>query len=227
MFAEAIRVQEGGSVATALFDTSVVALTPQFTGFQDWPSLGVDAQIVASVQDPAWFVVVPLCELLDPVEEEAIRRRLGPDPLGNGARSKNLTEFANNLSRRKIPIGAALLDQRAIAGIGNIYRAETLFRTGIDPHVPAGQLLGDAVEKLWSECAALLRRGEKAGRIITVDLADVGAQRRRDLSREERVYVYKRHGEPCRRCETPIALTEMANRSLWWCPTCQPSGSGS
>ncbi len=168
-----------------------------------------------------------ICELVDPIEADAIRHRLGPDPLGNGPRGRNLVEFATNLSRRRVPIGAALLDQRVISGIGNIYRAEALFRTGIDPHVSAGRLTQEAIEKLWAECASLLKRGEKAGRIITVDLADVGARRRSDLRREERLYVYKRQGEPCRRCGTPVAATEMANRTLWWCPTCQPSGFGS
>ncbi|MGB5732712.1 MAG: zinc finger domain-containing protein, partial [Acidimicrobiia bacterium] len=65
------------------------------------------------------------------------------------------------------------------------------------------------------------------GRIITVDLADVGARRRSDLERTERLYVYKRTGEPCRRCGTPLSMTEMANRSIWWCSSCQPKGAGS
>jgi DNA-formamidopyrimidine glycosylase len=168
-----------------------------------------------------------VCELIDPVEEEAIRSRLGPDPLQDGSRRTKLHLFMTNLSRRRIPIGAALLDQRVIAGIGNVYRAEALFRTGIDPHVPANDLSDAAAAALWSESAALLKQGEKAGRIITVALADVGARRRSDLSREQRLYVYKRHGEPCRRCATPVAMTEMANRTIWWCPTCQPKGAGS
>jgi endonuclease-8 len=167
-----------------------------------------------------------VCELITPAEEEAIRARLGPDPLRNGSAGRKREQFSANLARRRIPIGAALLDQRIVAGIGNVYRAEALFRTGIDPHVPANELSADASGALWSEAARLLKAGEKAGRIITVDLADVDARRRSDLGRDERLYVYGRQGEPCRRCGTPVAITQMANRSLWWCPRCQPSGAG-
>jgi endonuclease-8 len=167
-----------------------------------------------------------ICELIDPEAEAMIRSRLGPDPLRNGPRAKELGEFQRNLARRKIPIGAALLDQSVVAGIGNVYRAEALFRTGFDPHLPSNALTPGAVARLWSESSSLLKQGEKAGRIITVDLADVGARRRRDLEADERLYVYGRTGEPCRRCRTPISVTDVANRRLWWCRACQPSGAG-
>jgi DNA-formamidopyrimidine glycosylase len=168
-----------------------------------------------------------VCELVDPAEEEVIRRRLGPDPLRAGSGAVKLAQFTANLSRRRIPIGAALLDQRVVAGLGNIYRAEALFRTGIDPKLPADQLSADAAALLWSESTTLLRQGRRDGRIITVDPADVDARRRSDLDRTERLYVYKRHGEPCRRCGTLISMTEMSNRGIWWCGSCQPKGAGS
>ncbi|NNC93855.1 MAG: Fpg/Nei family DNA glycosylase [Acidimicrobiia bacterium] len=168
-----------------------------------------------------------VCELISPAEEDEIRSRLGPDPLRNGSRAAKVAQFSANLSRRRIPIGAALLDQRVISGVGNVYRAEALFRTGIDPHLPANTLSTEAIEALWSESSRLLKQGEKAGRIITVDLADVGARSRRDLDRDERLYVYKRDGERCRRCGTAVSKTEMANRSMWWCQSCQPAGAGS
>ena len=168
-----------------------------------------------------------ICELIDPVEEESIHGRLGPDPLRAGPRGAKVAQFTENLSRRRIPIGAALIDQRVIAGLGNIYRAEALFRTGIDPRLPADELSADAAARLWSESTTLLRQGRRDGRIITVDLADVGARRRSDLDRSERLYVYKRAGEPCRRCGAPVSKTEMANRDIWWCSSCQAKGSGS
>lgn len=163
-----------------------------------------------------------ICELISPYEEDSIRSRLGPDPLANGSDSKKLEAFAANLARRRIPVGAALLDQKIIAGIGNVYRAEALFLTGIDPRTPANALGEEEVSRLWTMSADLLKAGERAGRIITVDPADVGARRTSDLSRHERLYVYKRQGEPCRRCGTPITMTDMANRKTWWCPSCQP-----
>ncbi|NNF88930.1 MAG: Fpg/Nei family DNA glycosylase [Acidimicrobiia bacterium] len=181
---------------------------------------------MSSVTATVYLAGPTICELIDPHQEEALRARLGPDPLRNGSRRAKLAAFQANLARRRIPIGAALLDQRVIAGIGNVYRAEVLFRAGIDPHLPAAALAPQAAERLWSESSRQLKQGEKAGRIITVDLGDVGARRRTDLARGERLYAYGRTGEPCRRCGTPISATEMANRTIWWCSSCQPAGAG-
>lgn len=194
----------------------------------DPPEPSENTRLAMAAPDATVYLAGPtICELIDPEEEEAIRGRLGPDPLRNGSQSAKLSDFASNLSRRTIPIGAALLDQKVISGVGNVYRAEALFRTGIDPHLPARTLTDEAVEQLWTETSRLLKQGEKAGRIITVDLADVGARRRSDLKRDERLYAYGRDGEPCRRCGTEIQRTEMANRRMWWCPSCQPEGAGS
>lgn len=191
------------------------------------PPPSPNTRLVMTGNDATVYLAGPtICELIDPPGEELIRSRLGPDPLRNGSPSEKVARFTDNLSRRRIPIGAALLDQRVIAGVGNIYRAEALFLTGIDPRVPANALSGEAAERLWQMSADLLRQGEKAGRIITVDPRDVGARRRRDLDRHQRLYVYKRNGEPCRRCGTVISTTEMSNRSIWWCSSCQPAGAG-
>jgi formamidopyrimidine-DNA glycosylase len=159
------------------------------------------------------------CSLIDPDEEDAIRARLGPDPLTAGA--AGATTFAANLGRRTIPIGAALLDQKVVAGIGNVYRAEVLFLTGIDPATPARDLEEEESAALYRILLTELRRGARAGRIVTVDPAEVGAASRRALRRDERLYVYKRDGLPCRRCGTEILRREMANRLIWACPRCQ------
>lgn len=160
-----------------------------------------------------------IVDLIAPDEREAIADRLGPDPLRRemGQRAR----FQQLLSRRTVPIGAALLDQKAVAGIGNVYRAELLFLTGIDPRVPAREVGPELVDRLWDETVRQLRLGEKSGRIITVDPTEVGARSRTDLRRGERLYVYKRDGEPCRRCGTEIRTLEMGGRSIWWCPECQ------
>ncbi len=159
-----------------------------------------------------------ICELITPEDEEELRARIGPDPLAD---SRGGRRFAGNLSRRRIPIGAALLDQRIVAGVGNVYRAEVLFKSGIDPHRPADRIDAEEASGLWSTIRTELRRGEEAGRIVTVRPIDVGVRRRVDIPREERLYVYKRDGQPCRRCGDIVRSEEMANRLIWWCPTCQ------
>ncbi|MBT8214737.1 MAG: Fpg/Nei family DNA glycosylase [Acidimicrobiia bacterium] len=161
------------------------------------------------------------CELIGPDEEVTIRERLGPDPLAAGVNGDGLAQLRHNLSRRRIPIGAALLNQSVVAGVGNVYRAEVLFLAGIHPATPANEVTPDEVRTIWELTRQQLRRGERAGRIVTVDPHEVGARSRRDLSRDERLYVYKRNGEPCRRCGVAITADDMANRTIWWCPSCQ------
>lgn len=161
-----------------------------------------------------------ICELLTPEDEESLRARIGPDPL---ASPRGGRRFAFNLSRCPIPIGSALLDQKIIAGLGNVYRAEVLFKCGIEPHRPADQIESDESARMWRILRSELRRGEQAGRIVTVRPADVGVRSRVDIPREERLYVYKRAGLPCRRCGDAVQSTKMPNRLIWWCPTCQPS----
>ncbi len=160
-----------------------------------------------------------IVELIDPASREAIEHRLGPDPLA--PRDDDAARFAERLSARSVPIGAALLDQKAIAGVGNVYRAELLFMVGIDPATPAKDLDAGQVERLWVATVERLRAGERSGRIVTVDPAEVGARSARDLRRDDRLYAYKRDGQPCRRCGSEIRTTELGGRSIWWCPRCQ------
>lgn len=159
-----------------------------------------------------------ICELVDPGEEEAIHARLGPDPLATPDAS---AEFVSALSGRRLSIAAALLDQSIVAGIGNVYRAELLFLCGIHPETPAGALGESLSSELWSLAARELREGERLGRIVTVDPSEQGAANRRALPRGKRLYVYKRGGQPCRRCETEIEALDVGQRRTWFCPSCQ------
>lgn len=160
-----------------------------------------------------------IVELIDREDEETIRSRIGPDPLA--PRPDDAERITAALTRRSIPIGAALLDQKLIAGIGNVYRAELLLLAGIDPRRPANELHPEEVERLWSLTVEQLRLGERSGKIITVDPAEVGLANRSQLKRSKRLYAYKRDGRPCRKCGTPITSTEMGGRNIWWCPSCQ------
>lgn len=187
-----------------------------------FPEPSPNARLLLSTDDHRMHLAGPTtCELLEPDEIEKVLDNLGPDPIV--APSDGADRFAEALSRRTVPIGRALLDQKAIAGLGNVYRSELLFMLGLNPFIPARDVERHLVDQLWKLSVDELRTGEKSGRIVTVDPADVDRRRRSDLKRGERLYAYKRQGEPCRRCGTPIASTEIDDRSIWWCPTCQPA----
>jgi endonuclease VIII len=159
------------------------------------------------------------CRIVDAEEERIIRARLGPDPIRDDADPE--AAWAR-LSKRRSTIGEALMDQKVMAGVGNVYRAEALFLHGIHPNRPANTVTRHEFDALWSTIVALLRRGVEDKRIITVDdreLADAGVERRR-LRSKEAVYVYKQHR--CRRCETEVDRYDLAGRWAYACPTCQP-----
>jgi endonuclease-8 len=159
------------------------------------------------------------CEVLpDPRGVKDIVAGLGPDPLrrnpDRGARA------FERIHRSKVAVGAQLMDQARIAGIGNVYRAEILFRHRISPFRPGTGLTPEDWTELWPDLVTLMRSGVRSGRIVTTDPADRPAGRvRRDTSH----YVYRRDGLPCRRCGTPVSRTEMVGRNLFWCAACQPT----
>jgi endonuclease VIII len=159
------------------------------------------------------------CRIVTPDEEQVIRDRLGPDPIRPDA---NPDLAYARLSKRRIPIGAALLDQKVMAGVGNVYRAEALFVHAIHPSRPANEVTRSEFDALWSTLVSMLRQGVVDKRIITVaddELEQFGQPRRR-LKGKEAVYVYKK--DHCLRCETEISRWDMAGRWAYACGTCQP-----
>ena len=157
------------------------------------------------------------CDLIEPPDEAVLRNRLGPDPLHARADKERV---AATLRRRSTPIGAALLDQSVVAGVGNVYRAEALFVCGINPELPSRELNPEQFEQLWATLVRMLRDGVKAGRIITVDPAELGISRRA-MRLEDWRYVYRRTDLPCRRCGTTIVSWTLAARTMYACPHCQ------
>lgn len=172
------------------------------------------------------------CRLLEPDEEDALLRRLGPDPL---RRDADPERFVAALRRRRIPIGAAIMDQSVVAGIGNVFRAEALHVDGIDPWLPARELGDDRARVLWATMAKMLTDGVRERRIVTVrDERDKpvsagrapkgeGRRARADRVRHRTVHVYRR--ERCHDCGGPVRVAPMAGRTLYDCPACQPEGS--
>ena len=175
------------------------------------------------------------CEVLSTPEARAVQARLGPDPLRPDSDPERFTAA---VTRSRSPIGVLLMNQDVIAGVGNIYRAEALFRAGLDPFTPGASVPSEVVRELWHDVAALMADGVRTGAIVTTrpehrggDAAvpDVGRRLARQnaealpgaVAREDSFYVYQRDGRPCRICRTPIAVSLMAARNLFRCPTCQ------
>ncbi len=163
------------------------------------------------------------CEVLTGAEVRALRARLGPDPQRRDAVPDHAWE---RVSRSRTPIAVLLMDQSVLAGVGNVYRAELLFRHGVHPLVP-----GRAVERalwndLWADLVALMRVGVRRGRIDTVrdeHLPGVNGRPPREDRHGGEVYVYRRTGQPCLVCGTAVRGEVLAARNNYWCPTCQPA----
>ncbi len=157
------------------------------------------------------------CELLEPPDVDRLLARLGPDPL----RPRSDPDLAyRRIARSRVSIGALLMDQSVLAGIGNVYRAELLFRHRQDPFAPGTSIEPELWQDMWADLVALMRSGVRTGRIVTID-AGHRPRKRGALTREESVFVYRRTGLPCRVCGTAVRTQIMVDRNLFWCPSCQ------
>ncbi len=158
-----------------------------------------------------------VCELIDESAVDDVVGRLGPDPLRPDA-DPDLAWARISKSRRSI--GSLLMDQSVMAGVGNVYRSELLFRHRIEPHRP-GMLLDRAeFDAAWADLVALMKVGVRRGKIVVVRPADDHGAPSYAPDRP-RTYVYRRAGEGCRICGTVIRTEVMEARNLFWCPTCQ------
>jgi formamidopyrimidine-DNA glycosylase len=155
--------------------------------------------------------------LLEPDEVDAyVDARVGREPLETAYKAKHLAE---RLERRRAPVKAAILDQRTVAGVGNIYADEALWRARIHPLRPSESLTAEEVKALHKGIREALRVGiRRQGSTLRdyrlPDGAEGGAQ--------HEFKVYGRGGEPCERCGTPIEKIRVAGRGTWYCPSCQP-----
>ncbi|HEU4911646.1 MAG TPA: DNA-formamidopyrimidine glycosylase family protein [Actinomycetes bacterium] len=156
------------------------------------------------------------CEVWTDAEKAGLESRLGPDPLRPRAAASRAWA---RLSASRTAVGQLLMDQAVVAGVGNVYRAEVLFRAGISPHRPGRSVTQAEFDGVWTDLVRLMRAGLRAGRIVTTRPAD----RRRSgrVRTQDAHYVYRRAGLPCRVCGTPVATELMATRNLFWCPACQ------
>ena len=162
-----------------------------------------------------------VCELLTRAERDLVVARSGPDPLRGDADPMIAWE---RIRRSRAPIGGLLMDQSVLAGVGNVYRAEVLFRHRIDPYRPGSTLRVGQWRAMWDDLVVLMQEGVRTGRIDTVRDAHLpevmGRPPRRDDHGGE-VYVYRRNGMPCHVCGRAVRTAEMQGRNLFWCSQCQ------
>jgi endonuclease VIII len=172
-----------------------------------------------AIRDLAWDLIgPPTCEIVTPKERAAILARLGPDPLSSRPDAERV--FAR-LRRTDVPIAHALLDQRILAGVGNIFRAEALFVDGIHPLRPASSLTPAELARLWATVRRMMRRAVRRERTFTLEPADSPPDRRRSGARS--FYVYQE--DVCLRCGGRIRSFPLSGRTMYACETCQPRPS--
>lgn len=162
------------------------------------------------------------CELIDREERTRIVAKLGPDPLDGEADS---TAAWRRIRASRRAIGLLLLEQSILSGVGNVYRAEVLFRYGMHPTRPGNTLTKTDFDHLWADLVDLMGAGVISGRIDTVRLEHtpeaMGRAPREDDHGGE-VYVYRRAGKPCYVCSETIVVDKLGGRNSFWCPGCQP-----
>lgn len=161
------------------------------------------------------------CDLIGITRRDEIIERLGPDPLRGDA----VPEKAwRRISKSHRPIGDLLMDQTVLAGVGNVYRAEVLFRHKLHPLRPGKTLRVGQFRVLWDDLVELMAQGVSTGRIDTVrpehtPEAMMRAPRVDDHGGE--VYVYRRTGQACLVCGSTVRTDVLQGRNLFWCPQCQ------
>lgn len=174
-----------------------------------------------------WVAVafsVPVAEFVTPKELATTDpvARLGPDLLGS--------EFDRDEAVRRITASAhlaialALLDQRLVAGIGNVYKSEVLFLTGINPFTPASAVPKEILAPMMDLARRLLKDNVKDGTSGQIQTFRNLRQTNKSMDPDQNLWVYGRGGKPCRKCGTPIKMKRMGieARSTYWCPNCQP-----
>lgn len=174
-----------------------------------------NGQLAANLRGPQF------CRLMTEADYEAVLRRVGWDPLRAGT---DPAELKAKVQRSQRAIGSLLMDQKLFAGVGSIYRTETLFRQRIEPGRAGAELSDEEFAGIWQDLVQLMDYGVEVGKIDTVSPEHTPEAMGRDPRKDDHggeVYVYRRAGQPCYVCGTPVAARIMEGRKLYWCPTCQ------
>ena len=165
------------------------------------------------------------CQVVDEAEVDRLVRRQGPDPLQPVTEVNDPDEAYRTISRSGKTVAELLMDQTVLAGVGNIYRCELLWRHRLHPLKPGRSLKRSSWQLIWDDLVRLMPYGVRTGTIITLDdvLEDTAAALGRgevpDVPRE--FAVYQRTGLPCLRCGATVRHKTVAGRNLFWCGGCQ------
>ncbi|MDO7869058.1 Fpg/Nei family DNA glycosylase [Nocardioides jiangxiensis] len=175
---------------------------------------------------PSWYADLrgaTRCDLVDAARKAAVVAELGPDPLRPDADPDRAWA---RIGRSERSIGDLLMDQAVLAGVGNVYRAEVLFRHRIDPQRPGRTLRKAQWQAMWDDLVVLMAEGVRLNRIDTVRPEHtpeaMGRAPRVDDHGGE-VYVYRRTGQACLVCGASVRTQDLKGRNLFWCPRCQPT----
>lgn len=178
---------------------------------------------VRIIGDHSWadLVGASVCRTLTIAEAEEVIAAIGPDPLRDDADPQRFYDVAAKTRRR---IAAILMDQKTIGGIGNIYRAEGLFRLDINPYTPTNALPAQTHRAIWQDQVQLMGIGVQTGKIITTEPEHRPGIPLADAFPEHANYVYQRHGQQCLVCgRDAIVVEALEARKLYWCRVCQKS----
>jgi endonuclease-8 len=156
------------------------------------------------------------CSIYTQEKWDALKNKLGPDPLNGDGPEKMIAKVAK--SRKSI--AELLMDQTMFAGVGNIFRAELLYRARVSPFRIGKDVDEKTLRSIWKDAVALMPAAMVDRRIVTTKPAD-RPHKKGPVLKEEAHYVYRRNGLPCFVCGTVVKKQEMAGRNLFWCPTCQ------
>lgn len=182
-------------------------------GKHDHVDLRLGSGVAVRFNDPRRFGSMHLIEG-DPGAHPLLRH-LGPEPLGPDFTADYLHAASR---RRRVALKPFLMNAAVVVGVGNIYASEALFHAGLNPRRAAGRLTRDEAARLVAAIRRVLSAAIRAGGTTLRDY--VNSEGNPGYFRQK-LYVYERAGEPCRRCGTPIRQRTQAQRSTYWCPTCQ------
>ncbi len=158
------------------------------------------------------------CDVLSHADRTKLLDRIGPDPLRPDA---DVEAVVQRITKSRAPIAALLMNQSVIGGLGNIYRAELLYRAGLNPFRRGVEVERGQIRSIWKDAVALMKDGIVDRRIVTTRPKDRPHPKGK-ARRFETHYVYRRQGSECFICHSEVLMRQFVGRKLYWCPICQP-----